>query len=193
MFYIYLIIMVCAGVYGYQSLLLYPNNEQTILQFITTYGYIHNEPNEWTRFITYSFVHYGFTHIAFNMLSLYTLSHALVVKLKISVSPVLLVYFAAIFTSVLLPDLYQNANYVTVGASGGIMGLAGFIFMVTKGVIPIKSRVYIGGVILLQILVFDNLVPGIDQIAHIIGTLTGVLFGYMYLQLFQLTYLKKGD
>ena len=116
------------------------------------------------------------------MLSVYALGDALIHKLRVSKYHVLIVYFVCLVSAVFIPDLVPDISYTVVGASGAIMGLIGFIFVIVRGAVFNKNRILIGGIILVQLLVIDNLISNIDNAAHIAGVITGIVLGFAFLK-----------
>ncbi len=135
--------------------------------------------HEYYRFFTYMFLHFGIDHLVNNMLVLYFIGD----KLERIVGKVK--YICIYFGSGLLAgiaslgyNMLKNNNIVSAGASGAIFGVVGamaFIVLINKGRIKDFSQGQMVLFILLSL--YGGLTSqGIDNVAHIGGLLTGIIF-----------------
>ncbi|WP_052732796.1 rhomboid family intramembrane serine protease [Hymenobacter terrenus] len=136
---------------------------------------LHGEP--W-RLLSCVFVHAGLSHLLLNMFSLWLLG--LLVEDRVGPVRLLLVYLAS-GVGGSLASLWWHTNGInSVGASGAIFGLYGFLLtlLVSKKLVLDKSdrRAMLG---LVLYLVLSNLISGvtgnIDNAAHLGGLITGLL------------------
>ena len=136
---------------------------------------LHGEP--W-RLLSSVFVHAGFPHLLLNMVSLWLLG--LLVEDRVGPLRLALVYLASGVGGSLASVWWHAAGINSVGASGAIFGLYGFLLalLVSKKLVLDKSdrRAMLG---LVLYLVISNLISGltgnIDNAAHLGGLLTGLL------------------
>lgn len=135
--------------------------------------------HEYYRFFTYMFLHFGIDHLINNMLVLYFIGD----KLERIVGKVK--YICIYFGSGLLAgiaslgyNMFKNNNIVSAGASGAIFGVVGamaFIVLINKGRIKDFSPRQMVLFILLSL--YGGLTSqGIDNVAHIGGLLSGIIF-----------------
>ena len=130
------------------------------------------------RLLTCLFVHAGLAHLLLNMFSLWLLG--LLVEDRVGPLRLLLVYLASGVGGGLASLWWHSDGINSVGASGAIFGLYGFLLtlLVSKKLVLNKSdrRAMLG---LVLYLVFSNLLSGltgnIDNAAHLGGLATGLL------------------
>ena len=136
---------------------------------------LHGEP--W-RLLTCLFVHAGLSHLLLNMFSLWLLG--LLVEDRVGPLRLGAVYLASGVGGGLASLWWHSNGINSVGASGAIFGLYGFLLalLVSKKLVLDKSdrRAMLG---LVLYLVLSNLLSGltgnIDNAAHLGGLLTGLL------------------
>jgi membrane associated rhomboid family serine protease len=134
---------------------------------------------EWWRLLTGTLLHVNVMHFVFNIAALFVLGKMLEVTFHRAYVPIVFVLAAlsgSLWSLALLP------NTTSVGASGGIMGLLGFILLLawrhrqsfprTIGRGLLMSVVYI---IVAGLLAYQ----AIDNPAHVGGLITGVLLGIL--------------
>jgi membrane associated rhomboid family serine protease len=157
-------------------------------------GALSNLQPDWWRFISYAFLHDpggGGTgasalplHVIFNSFAMYIVGR-LVEQLfgwRVMVAAFLVGAAGAGAASVLVAAV-TNGVALTVGASGGIMGLLGLLFVLGR----VQGRdVPVGIAHAMRqyaltygamVVVFGFLVPNVDNVAHIGGFITGALVG----------------
>ena len=130
------------------------------------------------RLLTCLFVHAGLAHLLLNMFSLWLLG--LLVEDRVGPLRLLLVYLASGVGGGLASLAWHTEGINSVGASGAIFGLYGFLLtlLISKKLVLDKSdrRAMLG---LVLYLVFSNLLSGltgnIDNAAHLGGLATGLL------------------
>ena len=135
-------------------------------------------PGQPWRLLSCLFVHAGMAHLLLNMLSLWLLG--LLIEDRVGPLRLLLVYLASGVGGGLASLAWHSEGINSVGASGAIFGLYGFLLtlLVSKRLVPDKSdrRAMLG---LVLYLVFSNLLSGltgnIDNAAHLGGLATGLL------------------
>lgn len=138
------------------------------------------DENEYWRLFTYMFLHGGIIHLVNNLVSLYIVGYflePLLGKWKFLAAYLICGVGAGIAS-------YSWHEFVnSVGASGAIFGLYGFmIVMILMKVTDVSSRffLWIGGTMLAI-----NLVMGMfgntDNAAHIGGLITGVCISFLFL------------
>jgi membrane associated rhomboid family serine protease len=135
---------------------------------------------EWWRLLTCELLHGHWLHIGLNVLSLLAVGRLL----EVHASPVYVstVFLFSAFTAS-LASLYLAPNVTSIGASGGIMGLVGFLLVLgyrRRRVLPRGFMKWISLSIALTAgagLVAYQLV---DNAAHFGGLLGGVILGLVY-------------
>jgi membrane associated rhomboid family serine protease len=132
---------------------------------------------QWWRLITNIFIHGGMLHLAYNMIAL-TIIGVFLERLIGSVKLGIVYLITGVFAS-LCSILWHDAT-VSVGASGAILGLAGFyvVYLLSKTVhrknnkdLLVLVSVFIGVNLLM------GLTEGIDNAAHIGGLISGLILG----------------
>jgi membrane associated rhomboid family serine protease len=157
-------------------------------------GAVSNVQPDWWRFVAYAFLHdpggggLGVSglplHVLFNSFAMYLVGR-LVEQLygwRVLVATFLITAVGAGLASVLVAAA-TNAVALTIGASGGIMGLLGLLFVLGR----VQGRDVPVGVAhamrqyaityAAMVIVFGFIVPNVDNIAHIGGFVTGALVG----------------
>jgi rhomboid protease GluP len=130
------------------------------------------------RLLTHMFLHAGLSHLLLNLCSLWLLG--VLVEPRVGPPRLALVYLASGVGGGLVSLWYHSAGVNSVGASGAIFGLYGFLLalLVSRRLALGKSdrRAMFG---LVLYLVLSNLISGltgnIDNAAHLGGLATGLL------------------
>ena len=157
-------------------------------------GALSNLQPDWWRFVSYAFLHDpggGGTgasalplHVIFNSFATYIVGR-LVEQLfgwRVMVAAFLVGAVGAGLASVLVAAV-TNGVALTVGASGGIMGLLGLLFVLGRVQgrdVPVGTAHAMRQYALTygaMVVVFGFLVPNVDNVAHIGGFITGALVG----------------
>ncbi len=136
---------------------------------------------DWWRMLTAVFLHGGIMHIANNMLSLYFIGFML--------EPILgrwryLIIYLICGLGGSFASIYWHENTLSVGASGAIFGLYGFMLalILMKVFEPELNKLFLG---IAGIFVGINLIMGlagnVDNAAHIGGIISGIVIGYLFL------------
>ncbi len=157
-------------------------------------GAVSNLQPDWWRFVSYAFLHdpggggVGISglplHVIFNSFAMYIVGR-LVEQLygwRVLLAVFLVGAVGAGLASVLVAAV-TNGVALTIGASGGIMGLLGLLFVLGR----VQGRdVPVGIAHAMRqyaltygamVVVFGFLVPNVDNVAHIGGFITGALVG----------------
>ncbi len=139
------------------------------------------QDGQWWRLVTAMFLHFGILHLALNMWALWDvgrLVERLFGRLRFAV-----LYLGAGVAGNLLSLVVQGNRAVSGGASGAIFGLYGallvFLWRERKHV-DRREFVWLFGaasVFTLFTLIMGQVVPGIDNAAHIGGLVAGALLG----------------
>ncbi len=134
---------------------------------------------EWYRLVTSGFLHYGIFHLGLNMFALWILGNSLEGyggRLRFGVLYGLSILGGSVGALVLSPAS------LTAGASGGIYGLLGAIFMVQRSQgIPFRDSPLLGILILNLVITFG--VPGISIGGHLGGLAAGALTAFILFDL----------
>lgn len=173
----YILIAINLIVYLLQQLI--PNS---LVIFSLLYNPLYVEfTGQWWRALTAGFVHdqTNLTHLLLNMFSLWLFGRA--IEPALGKIKYLLVYLLSIIggsvgvwlIGLMIDDLFYTN---TVGASGGIFGLFGAFFILTK----LRGADTTPIVILIAInLIYGFIVPGISWQAHLGGLLTGLFVTWL--------------
>jgi rhomboid protease GluP len=135
---------------------------------------------EWWRLITNVFEHGGLLHIAFNMWCLWNLGQ-LCESLYGRWTYIAIYLICGIGAS--LASASWHPYVPSVGASGAIFGLAGALIAAFKlGEFSVPREALSGtlrslGAFVVYNLIFGFALPGIDNMAHIGGLITGLILG----------------
>jgi rhomboid protease GluP len=129
---------------------------------------------QYYQLFTSMFVHANIAHLAGNMLFL--LIFGLRGEEMFSLPEYLLVYFLGGLTGNLLSLLLLPLNIPSVGASGAIFAMFGACTIYARRAL---SQSIIGALIYAFFLLFLSSGPGVNNLAHIGGLVTGLLVGYV--------------
>jgi rhomboid protease GluP len=155
-----------------------PSNPD-LLKWGADWGPLSLGPQPW-RILTSNYVHGGIIHIALNMWCLWNLGF---LAERIFDRWTYLLTYTACGLAGSLASLWLHPQFVGVGASGAIFGLAGaLIAALYLGRLPIPKQAMRGTLKSLVAfagynLFFGAVVPGIDNSAHIGGLVTGLALG----------------
>lgn len=135
---------------------------------------------QYWRLVTQSFLHLGVFHLAQNMVCLWWIGR-LAEKL-VGGFVVIVIYGAAGIGGGLFSALWDPLRN-NVGASGPIMGMAGaLIAVVTYGhlKLPANEFFYRRVSVFVFAVLLSGLAPGVDNMGHLGGLATGLLFGFWF-------------
>lgn len=141
------------------------------------------QDGQWWRLATAMFLHFGILHLGLNMWALWDvgrLVERLYGRLRFS-----LLYLGSGVAGNLLSLVVQGNRAVSGGASGAIFGLYGallvFLWRERKHVDRHEFRWFFGAAAVFSVftLGMGQVVPGIDNAAHIGGLVAGALLGRM--------------
>jgi len=129
---------------------------------------------EYYRLLTSLFVHANVAHIAGNMIFL--LIFGLRGEEMFSLPEYLAIYFLGGMTGNLLSLVLLNPLIPSVGASGAIFAVFGACTIYIRRAI---RQSIIGALIFAFFLLLISSAPGVNNLAHIGGLVTGLLIGYV--------------
>lgn len=139
------------------------------------------QDGQWWRLLSAMFVHFGILHLALNMWALWDVGRLL--EQVFGRVRLLVLYFGSGVVGNLLSLVVQGNQAVSGGASGAIFGLYGalvlFLWREREQLDPREFRWMFGAssAFIVLALVMGQLVPGIDNSAHVGGLATGALLG----------------
>lgn len=186
----YSLIVAFVAVFAIEKVLIRGASGEGLFQM----GAVSNVQPDWWRFVSYAFLHdpggggLGVSglplHVLFNSFAMYLVGR-LVEQLygwRVLVATFLITAVGAGLASVLVAAV-TNTVVLTIGASGGIMGLLGLLFVLGRvqghevpvGVAHAMRQYAI--TYAAMVIVFGFIVPNVDNVAHIGGFVTGVLVG----------------
>ena len=139
------------------------------------------EQGQWYRLVTHMFLHAGGEHLLNNMFMLGILGYQ-IEKNYGSIRYILTYFVSGIGGAVLsaLFEMQMGEAAVCIGASGAVFGIFGAML-----VMIFKNRRQMGEVsaprllILFVLMVFGNMEEGVDWMAHLGGTLLGVVMAFI--------------
>ena len=135
---------------------------------------------EWWRLITAVFLHFGALHLAMNMFGLWFLGPF--VEFALGFRRFMLVYLLAGIGSMATVMAFSsgaNAESLTVGASGCVMGLVGATgSLMLRGwlrekALAAKRRLVLMLLIVSMQVLFDSVIPQVSMTAHLSGAFIG--------------------
>lgn len=137
------------------------------------------QDGEWTRLVMPIMLHSGWLHLAMNNVGLLMVG-PIVERIYGSV------YFAAIYVMAGIFGVvasYWNAPTLSVGASGALFGIVGataVYFALNRRLMQREERRFFVSLIVLIAanLVIGELIPGLDQAAHVGGLVGGCLIAF---------------
>lgn len=140
------------------------------------------EKHEYYRLITCVFMHFGISHLLNNMVALWILgieAERYYGRLKYSV-----IYIASGICGSLASSLYYmytNQGVVSAGASGAIYGLLGSLLVkiIEERKLYGKSSYSRVFLVFLLLLYSGNREQNIDNVAHVVGALAGIIIGFI--------------
>lgn len=154
-------------------------NGQALIQWGANYGPL-TFGGEYWRLITAGFVHGGLMHIGFNMWCLWSLGQ---LSEKLFGSWITAAVYLLTGVGGAMLSAYWNPHVFEVGASGAIFGIAGATLSGVKfGNVSLSSwqkRSIISSLVFFAgfNLFLGASLPGIDNVCHIGGFITGLIFG----------------
>jgi rhomboid protease GluP len=137
---------------------------------------------EWWRLLTNVFLHSSLLHIGFNMWCLWNLGQ-LCESLYGQWTYAAIYLICGLGASLVSAAWHVQSGIPSVGASGAIFGLAGALIAAFKlGEFSVPRSALSGtlrslGAFVVYNLIFGQVIPGIDNAAHVGGLLTGLTIG----------------
>ena len=173
-------VLIAANVLVYLWLSFLGDTENT--QFLLEHGAMNTSlvmQGEWWRIFTHMFMHAGVYHLFSNMIMLAAIGFELEEVLggiKYSI-----VYFVGGLGATAFSSWYEitnNMNFVDVGASGAVMAVfAAFTVVIIKNRKDYDKTVAIRMILVLALMVFGNMGPEVNWMAHLGGAVTGLILG----------------
>ena len=165
-----LILIICAAYLAQQLL---PDLQSQLL--LPGLDYLQYS-NEWYRLITVALTHGGLMHLGFNMYSLYILGTP--IESAYGRNKFLVIFTVSLLIGSLASVLFNNGNFVSVGASGAVFGLFGAFLIVGK---IIGANICEIAIIIGLNFVVGFILGGVDWRAHLGGLLGGALAAQLIL------------
>ncbi|WP_029231483.1 rhomboid family intramembrane serine protease [Butyrivibrio sp. VCB2006] len=165
----------------------------TILQLLYSIGMMYTpgvlENGEYHRLITAMFLHQDINHLFNNMMML-LLVGAIVEHYLGHIAYIIMYMVAGIFGNLLSMayEVKNNLNWVSLGASGAVMGIVGFLvvwlFINRKTLVKDKSMLIRLFFLMLFVIESCFFQAGANTVAHLGGFLAGFVFGIINIILF---------
>jgi rhomboid protease GluP len=172
----YILIALNVAVYVYTSVV-GGNFLETNYELIWRYGQVNGLVlyyGQYWQLFTSMFVHASIAHLAGNMLFL--LIFGFRGEEMFSLPEYLLIYLLGGLTGNLLSLLFLPLNVPSVGASGAIFAMFGACTIFARRTV---SQSILGALIYAFFLLILSSGPGVNDLAHIGGLVTGLLIGYI--------------
>jgi rhomboid protease GluP len=134
---------------------------------------------EWWRLVTAMFLHIGLLHLAFNSLALYVFGG--LIESALGSARMLALYLVTGFAASVASFTFGSPGIAAAGASGAIFGMLGawLVYNLRRRSLSLARSNVQSALFLIGInLVFGFTVPGIDNIAHIGGLVSGFAAGF---------------
>ncbi len=158
----------------------------TEIEVLIKFGAVQNTlvfiKGDYYRIFTSMFIHIGYMHLLQNSLSLYIYGSR--VETAIGRFEMLIIYILSGLSAGFFSPLFSNSVTVMAGASGAIFGLLGAICVLTA-----MTKKPVGGLspYLISMLAISGLglgfvYPGVSNIAHISGFITGAIVSYPFIK-----------
>jgi rhomboid protease GluP len=153
-------------------------NGQTLIRWGGNFGPLTLTGDYW-RLVAAGFVHGGLLHIAFNMWCLYSLGQ---LAERLFGSWITFAVYMLTGVGGALLSVGWNPMRLEVGASGAIFGIAGAILSGIKfGNVSVSSwqkrQIFSSLIFFVGVNLFIGLGPGIDNMCHLGGLISGLIFG----------------
>ena len=131
------------------------------------------------RLLTATLLHGGFVHILMNSLALWNLGGQL--EEIVGGEELLLAFVVTGIAGSLASALLGNPQIISIGASGAICGLFGFICAAgTRNVQQLLEQLRRNVMNIVLLLGLGFIIPNVDNWAHIGGILSGLALGFFY-------------
>lgn len=134
---------------------------------------------EWWRLLTAIFLHIGLLHLAFNSLALFVFGG--LIEEALGSARMVAVYLVSGFAASATSYAFGSPLVAAVGASGAIFGMLGawLAYNLRRRSLSLARSNVQSALFLIGInLVFGFTIPGIDNLAHIGGLVSGVAAGF---------------
>ena len=137
---------------------------------------------QWWRLLTCTLMHINFTHFWMNSLALFQFARIIEQTINRALMPIIFLISAlcgSVFSFLLYPHI------TSVGASGGLMGLLGFmtiaVFLEPQKYPPMYLRRLVEGILFVGLLGVVGF-AFIDNAAHLGGLCSGSILGWIFLK-----------
>lgn len=138
----------------------------------------------WWRYLSYAFLHGNFIHLAFNLWVLYDIGRHY--ELRRSWGDMLAAFTLGTAAGAWLTTIFQaGQQLVLVGASGGILGVAGALLAEALLGRSQADRLLLRSLVqwMAILLLFSVAVPGVSLWGHVGGVAGGLVYGLLRLRL----------
>jgi rhomboid protease GluP len=138
------------------------------------------EAGAWWRFLSYAFVHGGLVHVGFNLWVLVDIGR--IYETRRGWGSLLAAFVAGTAMGSYLTGLAQAGQTVLlVGASGGVLGVAGALLADVLRSRDASDRVLLRGLAQWMVLIalLSVVVPNVSLWGHVGGVVGGVLWGFV--------------
>jgi rhomboid protease GluP len=134
---------------------------------------------EWWRLITATLLHGSVVHLVMNGFALWNIGAQL--EEGIGWQELLFAYVVTGISGSAMSTFFGNPVAVSIGASGAIFGLLGFLVAHgTRNMAELTRQLSRNGSTLVIALLIPFLIPNVDNWAHIGGVSSGLIMGYLY-------------
>jgi rhomboid protease GluP len=134
---------------------------------------------EWWRLITATLLHGSIVHLGMNGFALWNLGSQL--EEGVGWQELLFAYVVTGISGSVMSTYFGNPVIVSIGASGAIFGLLGFLVAHgARNMDELTRQLSRNGSTLVIALLIPFLIPNVDNWAHIGGVSSGLVMGYLY-------------
>ncbi len=137
------------------------------------------DQSEYWRLLTATLLHGSIVHLAMNGFSLWNLGGQL--ERGIGWQELLFAFVITGLSGSAMGAFFGNPFVVSIGASGAIFGLLGFLVSVgTRDLAGLQRQLSKNGTMVAVALLLPMLIPNVDHWAHIGGVASGLVLGFCY-------------
>ncbi len=135
--------------------------------------------SEWWRLLTATLLHGSLAHIVMNSFSLWNLARPL--EKSFGRETLLTVFVVTGIAASLSFALFGSRNTISIGASGAICGMLGFLISHgARNLEELSKQIQRNWINFALLLVIGFAIPNVDNWAHGGGVVSGILLGLIY-------------
>ena len=137
------------------------------------------DQGEYWRLLTATLLHGSFVHLAMNGFSLWNLGRQL--EQSIGWQELLFAFLVTGLSGSAMGAFFSDPRVISIGASGAIFGLLGFLVTFgARDIAGLQRQFSRNGSMVAVALILPALIPNVDHWAHIGGVASGLVLGFCY-------------